>query len=153
MFWSILQEQLGLLKFQCHFWVSWTIYYQMHMLFFKKVVIILRKSAKHANFWVGVQYSLNLVCMHFWRKYKMTFFWFSILNLIQNLYFYFQCNLFKGCRGVLSLQISRKFHFLGVTHPLDKSGYEPGFKISMNIILPICRSQYLLHDRAVTESN
>ena len=42
LFWSITQEPLGLLKFQCYFWVPWTIYYKIHMLFFKKVLIILR---------------------------------------------------------------------------------------------------------------
>ena len=30
----------------------------MHQLFFKKVLIILRYSTKHANFWLGVQYPL-----------------------------------------------------------------------------------------------
>ena len=46
-----LKKPLGLLKFQCHFWVPWTIFYKMHMLFIKKVLIILRYSTKHANFW------------------------------------------------------------------------------------------------------
>ena len=35
------------------FLVPWTIYYKIHTLFFKKVLIILRYSTKHANFWVG----------------------------------------------------------------------------------------------------
>ena len=52
MFWSITQELLGLLKFYCHFWVPWAIHY-MHVLLFKKVLIILRYSTKHANFWIG----------------------------------------------------------------------------------------------------
>ena len=42
LFWSITHELLDLLKFQCYFWVPWTIYYKMHTLFFKKVLIILR---------------------------------------------------------------------------------------------------------------
>ena len=40
--WSVTQELLGLLKFKCSFWVSWTIYYKMHILFFRKVLTILR---------------------------------------------------------------------------------------------------------------
>ena len=32
--WSIISKSLGLLKFQCHFWVPWTISYKMHNLFF-----------------------------------------------------------------------------------------------------------------------
>ena len=42
LFGSVTQELLGLPKFWCYFWVPWTIYYKMHMLFFKKVLIILR---------------------------------------------------------------------------------------------------------------
>ena len=42
MFGSITQEPLGLPKFWYNFCVPWTIYYKMHMLFFKKVLIILR---------------------------------------------------------------------------------------------------------------
>ena len=36
LFWSITQEPLGLLKFQCYFWVPLTIYYKMHISFSKK---------------------------------------------------------------------------------------------------------------------
>ena len=53
LFGSITQESLGLLKFWCYFWVSLTIYYKMQTLFFKKVLIILRQSTKHANVVVG----------------------------------------------------------------------------------------------------
>ena len=42
MFWSVTQEPLGLLKCWYHFWVPWTIYYKMHKLFSKNVLIILR---------------------------------------------------------------------------------------------------------------
>ena len=42
MFWWISHELLGLLKWQCHFWVSQTICFRMHQLFFKKMLIILR---------------------------------------------------------------------------------------------------------------
>ena len=44
LFGSITQEPLGLPKFWCYFWVSWTIFYKMHIsvLFFKKMLIILR---------------------------------------------------------------------------------------------------------------
>ena len=42
LFGSISQEQLGLPKFWYYFWVPWTIYYKMNMLFFKKVLITLR---------------------------------------------------------------------------------------------------------------
>ena len=33
----------------------------MHILFFKKVVVILRQSKKHANFLLEVQYPLTLI--------------------------------------------------------------------------------------------
>ena len=36
LFGPIIQEPLGLLKFQCYFWVPWTIYYKMHTLSLKK---------------------------------------------------------------------------------------------------------------------
>ena len=39
--------------------LAWTIYFKMHILFFKKVLIILRYNTKHANFWLGVQCPLN----------------------------------------------------------------------------------------------
>ena len=42
LFGSVTQELLGLLKVWCYFWVPLTIYYKMHTLFFKKVLIILR---------------------------------------------------------------------------------------------------------------
>ena len=35
-------KPLGLLEFQCHFWVPWIIYFKIHALFSKKVLIILR---------------------------------------------------------------------------------------------------------------
>ena len=35
--------KLALLKFQCHFWVPWTISHKMHYLFSKKLLIILRE--------------------------------------------------------------------------------------------------------------
>ena len=39
------------------FWIPWTIYYKMHILFFfKEVLIILKYSTKYANIWLGVQY-------------------------------------------------------------------------------------------------
>ena len=41
-FGSITQELLDLPKLQCYFWVPWTIYYKMHILFFKKMFIFLR---------------------------------------------------------------------------------------------------------------
>ena len=59
LFWSITQEQLGLLQFQCQFWVPWTVYYKMHISFFKKVLIILRWGTTHAYFWLGVHYPLK----------------------------------------------------------------------------------------------
>ena len=37
LFWSITREPLGLLKFQCHFWVSHTICFRMITLFVKSV--------------------------------------------------------------------------------------------------------------------
>ena len=64
MFWSITQEPLGLLKFLCNFWVPRTIYYKMHKLFFIKMLIILRLSTKHVNFWLEVQYPLNTDSYH-----------------------------------------------------------------------------------------
>ena len=39
MFWFITYKTLGLLKFQCHFWIPWTIYYKMHCHFVKGVDI------------------------------------------------------------------------------------------------------------------
>ena len=42
LFWSITSKPLGLLKFQCHFWVPWTICFKMYKLFCKKVLTILR---------------------------------------------------------------------------------------------------------------
>ena len=40
---SITREPLGLPKFWCYFWVPWTIYYEMHIYYFsKKVLVILR---------------------------------------------------------------------------------------------------------------
>ena len=36
-FWSITQEPFDLLKFKCCFWVPWTIYYKMHIIFWKDV--------------------------------------------------------------------------------------------------------------------
>ena len=39
---SITQELLGLPKFWCYFWVPWTIIYKLHVLFFIKVLMILR---------------------------------------------------------------------------------------------------------------
>ena len=43
----ITQEPLDLHKFQCYFGVPWAIYYNWHTIF-KKVLIILRQSSKHA---------------------------------------------------------------------------------------------------------
>ena len=42
LFGSITQEPLGLPKFWCHFWIPLTIYYNMHISFFRKVLIILK---------------------------------------------------------------------------------------------------------------
>ena len=42
LFGSITQEPLGLPKFLRYFWVPWTISYNMHILFVKKMLIILR---------------------------------------------------------------------------------------------------------------
>ena len=42
LFCSITQELLGQLKLYCYFGVPWTIYYNMHLLFFKQVLTILR---------------------------------------------------------------------------------------------------------------
>ena len=53
LFGSITQELLGLPKFWCYFWVSWTNYYKMHISFFKKILIILRAGTKHANLGAG----------------------------------------------------------------------------------------------------
>ena len=36
LFWSITQEPLNLPKFQCYFWVGFTIHYKMYMLFLKR---------------------------------------------------------------------------------------------------------------------
>ena len=58
LFGSITQELLGLPRFWCYFWVPWTIYYKMHILFFKKVLIILRKCSAH-NMPISDQYPLN----------------------------------------------------------------------------------------------
>ena len=60
LFWSIPQEPLGLLKIECHFWVPGIIHHKMHISFFKKVLIILRYSTKHANIWLGVQCPLKV---------------------------------------------------------------------------------------------
>ena len=39
---------------------SWdNLLYKMHISFFKKVLIILRYSTKHANIWLGLQFSLK----------------------------------------------------------------------------------------------
>ena len=38
LFGSITQDPLDLPKFGCYFWVPWTIYYKIHILFFKKDV-------------------------------------------------------------------------------------------------------------------
>ena len=42
LFGSKIEELLGLPKCWCYFWVPWTFYYKMCILFFKKVLIILR---------------------------------------------------------------------------------------------------------------
>ena len=34
-------------------------YFKMHILFLIKVLMILRDSTKHANFWLGVQFPLK----------------------------------------------------------------------------------------------
>ena len=52
-FWTVLiynLNQLGILKFQCHFWVHWTISYKMHNLFFKNCCWLFWDRAQHANF-------------------------------------------------------------------------------------------------------
>ena len=38
LFWSMTQEPLGLLKFECYFWVHWTMYYLMNDIIFQKSV-------------------------------------------------------------------------------------------------------------------
>ena len=43
------------------FWGLWTIYYKVYVIFFKKVLVILRQSTKHVNFWLGVQFPLNMI--------------------------------------------------------------------------------------------
>ena len=53
LFGSITQEPHGLPKFWCYLWVPWTIYYKMHILLFKKMLIILRKSTEHTILEVG----------------------------------------------------------------------------------------------------
>ena len=35
--WPTKKKVFGLLKFQCHFWVPWTIYYKIHIIFQKSV--------------------------------------------------------------------------------------------------------------------
>ena len=55
---------------KCHFWVSWTICYKMVILFFKKVLIILR-STKHANLGLGVQFSLREYSMQ--KSHSLSF--------------------------------------------------------------------------------
>ena len=66
LFWSITQEPLDLLKFKCFFFLSFLFSLfsplgnLLELLFFKKVLTILRQSAKHANFWLRVQFLLNL---------------------------------------------------------------------------------------------
>ena len=37
----------------------------MHILFFKKMVVILRKSTKHAKFWVGGAVTLKVMILAF----------------------------------------------------------------------------------------
>ena len=69
--WSMIQEPLGLHKLQCYFWISWTIYYKMHMLFFKKVLEILIWSTKHAYFLVGGVVSPLSSLSHTIHKYEM----------------------------------------------------------------------------------
>ena len=72
LFWSTTMttwKSLGLLKFQCHFWVPLTICFKMHhMVFFKKMLIISRSSTKHANILLGVQYPLkdSCFCLFIW---------------------------------------------------------------------------------------
>ena len=52
-------KPLGLLKFQCHFWVPWRIYFKMHrgLQYLKKMLIICRWHTKHVKF--RVQYSIQ----------------------------------------------------------------------------------------------
>ena len=42
LFWLITPELIGLLQFLWYFWIPWTIYYKTHVLFFNKMLIILR---------------------------------------------------------------------------------------------------------------
>ena len=57
--WSITLKPFCLLKFQCNFWVSWTIYCKIHKPILKRCWWFSRESAKHANIWLGVQYPLK----------------------------------------------------------------------------------------------
>ena len=45
----------------------------MHMLFFKKVFKILRKSTKHPNFWLGMQHPFNVAVNFVLQKLSMHF--------------------------------------------------------------------------------
>ena len=59
--WSIkLLNKLFSLSLSLFFLVPWTIYYKMHILFFKKVLLILRQCTKHANFWSRVSSPLKI---------------------------------------------------------------------------------------------
>ena len=64
LFWSITQEPLGLLEFQCYFGVPWRNYYTIHIIFFKKVFIIIFLDTCRAQnmliLWLGVQFSLKV---------------------------------------------------------------------------------------------
>ena len=58
-FWSTTQQLPSLLKRICYIWVPQTIYYKIHISFFKQVLIILRNSKKICKFWLGVQFHLK----------------------------------------------------------------------------------------------
>ena len=59
---------------------------KMHTLFFKKVLVILRKSIKHANFWIGVQFPLRgttyyiAIILYFKFKFFRTCLYFCIFR-------------------------------------------------------------------------
>ena len=53
LFGSVTQEPRGLPKIWCYFCVPWTIYYMMHILFFRTYWWFWGKAQKHVNLGVG----------------------------------------------------------------------------------------------------
>ena len=82
-----------LLKFQCRFWVPWTIQFHMHMIFFKKVLTILRFT-RFFEILFEVESAVPLNCTHsMWRVMTATYPCLSWVLSIQSFHSHRACIL------------------------------------------------------------